>query len=358
MLTHRIVQDYAGFLALEPEWNSLAARSSVRGRVFLDYDWLDTWVKVYAHTDPLFIVTIYDHAKLVAIAPLYLASEQTPWGRTYRTLRFMGGGYVAGYHDILCAADNADPLYELVFDIIRRNKAWSRVQLEDLDGRSPLVPFIRRSFAHSPAAFQACRTCLSLDLTAMTWEEYEKTAVPRNVKYYVRKLSKLGCVKFQEVTREREAVAFSESFIAMHRRGWQQKGGDRYGDDQVKRFFQEVTRRLFQKGMADLTYLSLDSRPIAYHFGVKDGDTYYGIAHTFEPDLRKYGVGKVLLYHLIKNRYDFSEMDLLDGTDPYKFDFNPTVRTTHRLMMYKAAHWWANRAISSLGFVKSLGSKP
>src|SRR5204863_6829424 len=84
-----IIRDTAAFARLQSEWTELLG-SARADCLFLTWEWLHTWWAHLAEERQLFIVTVRHDSKLIAIAPLSIA---TAWP-SVRVLEFLGTGSV------------------------------------------------------------------------------------------------------------------------------------------------------------------------------------------------------------------------------------------------------------------------
>ncbi|HEU4520710.1 MAG TPA: cellulose biosynthesis protein CelD, partial [Thermoanaerobaculia bacterium] len=95
-LTIDVVSDSATFAAMRDEWNELLTASAADS-LFLTWEWLHTWWKHLRGSRQLFLVTVRDGSRLVAIAPL--TSRPTWMGNV---IEFAGSGTIGSdYLDII-----------------------------------------------------------------------------------------------------------------------------------------------------------------------------------------------------------------------------------------------------------------
>jgi CelD/BcsL family acetyltransferase involved in cellulose biosynthesis len=94
-----------------------------------------------------------------------------------------------------------------------------------------------------------------------------------------------------------------------------------------------LMRRLFARRSGDfqglLLTLSVDGRPIAGHFGVREGDSYHPWIAAFDPALSAYSPGQTFLSEAIRAmpRLGLRTYDLSAGSDHYKKPFASHVGT-------------------------------
>src|SRR5438552_6877527 len=125
------------FDANESEWNSLLSRSC-SDNVFLRWEWIHTWWKIFKRDRQLFILTARSNGRLIGVAPFYLD--------TFGPLRFK---YLK-----LCSSDDLSPDYlDIIAEIGRetevlhtvwnyildRTHLWDVISLDDLKTGSILL---------------------------------------------------------------------------------------------------------------------------------------------------------------------------------------------------------------------------
>src|ERR1044072_7661697 len=141
-------------LVTREEWDRLLAGSASDG-VFLTWQWQSVWWKHFGAQDDctLHLLALRDaRGALVAIAPLFIASEQLPppreyqpgkerpvgEGRPLRLVRLVGGTEAADYLDIIASPDKLVPAWAAVLDyLLERKEDWDAIDLHFLPESSP-----------------------------------------------------------------------------------------------------------------------------------------------------------------------------------------------------------------------------
>ena len=65
----KVISDADEFNAMGPQWDSLVSRAGI-SHPFLSHTWLRTWWEAFGHGCRLHVVTVWDHANLLAAAPM------------------------------------------------------------------------------------------------------------------------------------------------------------------------------------------------------------------------------------------------------------------------------------------------
>jgi CelD/BcsL family acetyltransferase involved in cellulose biosynthesis len=87
-----LVKDEESFLCLESEWDNLLTNSQANN-IFLTWEWVNTWWKVYKQDFELYLIVVRDkEANLVGIGPFKLARKRFLQLCNISVLEFLGSG--------------------------------------------------------------------------------------------------------------------------------------------------------------------------------------------------------------------------------------------------------------------------
>src|SRR5204863_6928382 len=76
--------------ALAPRWNALLERSG-SDAIFLTWEWISTWWKVFGRRFALLLLTAEDgNGELIGIAPTMVGPRRSASGLTFRALMLIG----------------------------------------------------------------------------------------------------------------------------------------------------------------------------------------------------------------------------------------------------------------------------
>jgi hypothetical protein len=71
-----LVKDEKSFLHLQGEWNNLLTNSTANN-IFLTWEWISTWWKIYKENFELYLITVRDkEANLVGIGPFKVTKRK------------------------------------------------------------------------------------------------------------------------------------------------------------------------------------------------------------------------------------------------------------------------------------------
>ena len=154
----------------------------------------------------------------------------------------------------------------------------------------------------------------------------------------MRKVERLGTVRYGVVESQGQIPSFIEEFCDAHQRRWaltDTPSRFQFANDQ--NFLKKVAEDLFPRGLMHLAYLTLDGRRVAFFYGFREDQRLSMYLLTFDPDFAKVSIGKVFLYHLIREEYPrYQVIDLLRGSEPYKRHWATDVAMNESFVIYRS----------------------
>lgn len=99
---------------------------------------------------------------------------------------------------------------------------------------------------------------------------------------------------------------------------------DHFADRRFVLLFFELLRR----GALTVSLLSAGDRPLSAHVGALWEGRFYSWIPAYDPDVARYGPGRLLLERLLAHGFDsgHDQFDFLIGDEPYKFKYATDVR--------------------------------
>lgn len=334
------IEDPASFHALRDAWDDLLVESPA-DCLFLTWEWLSTWWKHLAGHRRLRLLLVRCNGNLVAIAPL--ARRPPAWHRLlpFPALEFLGTGTVGSdYLDV----------------IVRRGReAEALTALAEAIARSQLpleLGHVKRAASFAAALAGRLRqehwtmnktpmtVCPVVSLTGHTWETYLASlgaAHRYNFKRRLRNLSRSFEVRLELIQTDQGRREALGTLAALHAKRWQRKGGsEAFGTAALRSFYDEMSRLALERGWLRLFVLRLSGTPVAVLHGYRYGRTFYFYQTAFDPAFGSYSVGLVTMGLTIRYAIEegAAEYDLLQGAEPYKFQWAHGARDRDRLELF------------------------
>jgi len=298
------------------EWDRLV-RAARRPSPFLLHGWLEAWCRHFA-ADGLLRIHLVERADGRLLGALPLVVTRT---RGLRVAQFVGGGQSA-LADLLLAPDApAEAAGELVRLAHRSGHDYA-----DLFGVAGESNLSRVTGALDLKLVERVEAPV-LDLSAGFDAVYrEKTSSKRRNlhKRRVRQLSELGRVEFRLARTSDELAAALEDAFVLHRLRWSGRpDGSGFGTDAGMRFHREAVQALAPLDVPRIVTLTVDDRPIAFHYFFAFCGGMYVHRLAFDPAFGRYSPGAVTTLETIRMAAGegLERVEYLGGDERYKVEF-------------------------------------
>jgi CelD/BcsL family acetyltransferase involved in cellulose biosynthesis len=331
------------FRNLKEEWNELLARSS-SDTIFLRHEWLFTWWEVFGKDKNLFILVVRENEKIVGIAPLMIVKTKLNLFPV-RAVKFIGEKE-SDRADFIIESDSKYAIEAIVSYLINNSYRWDIVWLKEILEDSAMVNRLQAYLSKNGLKLWQgiCSICpyISLD---NNWNEFWKSLKPslkRNLRNRNRRLSEKGEVKFERYNNGSNVNDLLSQAIYIERKSW--KGSDNIG------IFHSEDHKVFHKRFADisrkqdwfdLSFLSIDSNKISFHYGFKYKNKFLSYNTSYDPLYSKESPGVILMHFMLQDffREGIAELDLLNGEQSYKLDWTSNIRQHIQFMIFKKSFY-------------------
>jgi CelD/BcsL family acetyltransferase involved in cellulose biosynthesis len=328
--TVAVIEDAAGFDALEPEWNALLERSDAS--VFQTFEWLRTWWRHFGEGDRrrrLHLVTVRGPEGLRAVAPLFLERAGLPGALGLRRLLFIGHRD-SDFLDVLAARGHEADALERIARRLSDHPAFDVAALEELPDRS--ATGARLHEALSRLGWTSVRRpdspCPRAALAA-TWEEtLARLTVEqrREIRRRLRNLTREHRAELEIVPAGPDVGPAMDEFIEMHQERWARDAyWGAFADPGQAAFHREVAARLARRGWLFLAFLRVDGRRTTVNYGFSFRDAiaiYLTGARAVDERLARHSPGRMV--HALSMRHAVERglpvYDFMRGREPYKYE--------------------------------------
>lgn len=330
------VQDRAGFAALAGEWDALVART--RDEAFYRHGFLRVWSDNFAPRARLRVLTARaPDGRLTAALPLI--DERTPVaGVPVRQLRAAANAHSCRF-DVL--AESPPDAARAFLAHLLEDPSWDVLRLTD-------VPDGGAGWAVQAAAREA-------GLPVGSWESLRSPYLPlpgsmeallgglhtkfkANLRRRGRKLAEKGAVGFQRIEGGPGLAAALEDGFRLEQSGWKGARGTAIAQDAATRgFYTELARNAAYAGRLRLYFLTLDGRPIAFHFGLEHEGRYLLLKPGYDESLGDCSPGQLLMEKVIQDciGHGLTELDFLGPDMTWKRDWTARVRVHTWLYVFR-----------------------
>ena len=316
-LAHAIIDDEAGFAALEPAWEDLFRRAETQ-TPFLRYSWARLcWERQRKIGGTrLFIVVVSEMGRPVLIAPLVTRRA----GFLRRELAFLDS-LTPQYNDVLVASGEASGYLAHLWDMIAAQPRLRRFAANWVRDDAAIAPTLAAAPSKTKAVFEAP----FIDLAQFAdWNDYFRSLsrnLRRDHRRRVRKLTEKGalfCLSDAGRCEGDVAWLFAEKLQWLERTDTRSKWLRRPGTEQ---FFAAAAREGLATGRVRLFALAAeDGALIASCLDLHEGATLYSSKSAYDPAWADCSPARTLRLLSIERAFaeDLRWFDLMIGGDAWK----------------------------------------
>ena len=334
--------------ALAEEWEELLTRSRTRS-AFVSWTFLHTWwLHFRRQREPRVYVARERSGRVVGIIPLYVETRTLRFG-TVRVLRNMGFGDVVNpdFLDALVEKGRESEVAAALLPYLQADESWQYIELSELDRSGSMMELARiwenqRVFE---THIERRARCPYITLPG-SFEEFLQSRNPhfrQQLRRYRRKIERDLSVEWRRVGVDVSVAAGMEALARLHQERMEstERGGNFRKQDYLV-FHRDLAERMVGTGELYFWLLYVEGSPIATHFGYLHGKVYYGYQMGFSPRFHKWSPGHYMTGVVLEKLIALGarEMNLLRGTDPWKFRWTQDTRDTVTVNLIRPA--WAS----------------
>jgi CelD/BcsL family acetyltransferase involved in cellulose biosynthesis len=325
----------AEFEGLRINWNTLL-ENNYNNHVFLTWEFLFNWWKVYGATRQLFLITAWHGKQLIGIAPLMIENRKT-FSLRHRVLCNLGvpdidiGGFIL-------QPENEQAPLEICSYIKKHEKLWDIIDLREFLFKSTEIISLKRIFNKTGFAITESTGEHYFISIQNDWEIYNKQ-LSRKFRYNLRRALRLaediGAVTVKHYSGNQITWECFETIIEINRHAH----FPRLSQSPIQQeFIRQLINQKNEKGLLNIYILSIGDRPVAYEYGFIYNGRFDDWRTGYDTDLpANISIGKLLAAQVIEACFKdhLNEIDFLRGTESYKNEWKPNSRTYVNLRIFQ-----------------------
>ena len=351
-----LIDETEKFKNLKKEWNSLLEKSEEKDNIFLKWEWLFNWWKIYkSKNKELFILIVKDKDKIVGIAPFFLLKYKlVSFFPSVRQIMFLGTGEVCSdFLDIITFPQLRAKIFEEIFKFLVQdvqkfsgNKFFDILLLGNIPEDSMSIPLLKKTAKKFDLNFNLFpfTECPVIELPK-TVEDFKKTLNKSDRNKIFRKFRRLKenfpnykIEKIKELSSLDEGI---DVMVNLNKKRCKEKGlKSSFLSDKMVKFHKEISKIFLSKNLLDMYLFRINNKPIAYSYNFHTNGTIYGYSTGFDTNeeyCRKYNVGTILTMYVITKSIEegFNKFSLGRGKDAYKLKFTKKIRKTLTVVIWR-----------------------
>jgi CelD/BcsL family acetyltransferase involved in cellulose biosynthesis len=314
------INEYAQFIELREQWNNVLSRSK-DNEVFLTWEWLSTWWRHYGKERELTILLAEDGEKIVAIAPL-MCSVYKLFGLRLRRIEFLGTEHT-DYRNFILTEKKAESLKLFLRYLSKLD--WDCLEFRNIPETAESIAILRGILGKLHMQNEkVLSTCFYIPL-CVSWDVFLKK-MSGNMRHNLRRKMKRLEQKYNVAFRRQDDISSVqqgiETFVHLHQKRWSSKGfqGSFGADPTFQDFLLDVSKCFAEKKWLNLSFLTANDKPISGALSFEYNNTLSFYHLGYDPAYSKFGVGNLLISHLIEDSIQKgkAKFDFLEGPELYK----------------------------------------
>ena len=325
-MKYQVVTTTEEWRGLREEWTELLSESHAN-TIFLNWEWLESWIQVQGDVPSLFIICVRDDdGTLVAAAPFYRVDYRLFRVLPYTVLHILGDTDSGAEYQTWIARKSHEQaaLAEIVSALKEFSSRWDLIWMPKLENWTnkvaPVIDALQAGgFATNTreAEFSAVALPDSFDGFLSNLSSNRRRQLNKNI----RTVFASENIRIQKVASEAELDTALQSLFELHAKRWELAGepGSFADYPQKQAFYRAFGREALRKGWLALYVLYDDGVAKAVQFGYLYGSTFLQLQEGFEPDYLP-GVGNALRARVIEEMIELGvrDYDFLGGVSEHK----------------------------------------
>jgi CelD/BcsL family acetyltransferase involved in cellulose biosynthesis len=334
-----VVRDLQGFLALAPEWNRLADQWAV-DPMFLSHTWFQSWWESFGAGRELYIVTVRERGKLLAVAPLM--RTRTPiYGLKLETIQAIYNPHTPRY-DFIVGLNQDAQLYRAIWSTLREEREADAIVLTQVPNASRTISMIEELGKRDGWITGQWQAPASPFISLLAGYEGFVNSLKSSSRYNLRKrydrLKKKSNVDVEVVTAIDDVREAMIDGLRIEAAAWKgEQGTAIISDPAVAEFYVRLAEREACLEHVRLAFLRAGDKRIAFNYLLQQGKKLYGVKIGYDPAYHMYSPGNMLLNLILQQACaeGIEEYDFLGADEGWKFEWTNKTREHRWLFLFR-----------------------
>ncbi len=329
---------------LEAEWNELLNASASK-TIFLTWEWVWTWWRIYGHDGDLYVITVRDsQGGLLGIAPFKLAKRRLAGLIRTSVLEFIGSGddVFPAYLDLIIKQGREKEIVPTIVEQIIADPAIKGIDLSPYSANSPnivmLMDMLGSGSGHLSASIRSVCPVATLPASWSAFLSSKSRNFRKKMGEYERRCERDLDVEFRRSMDANNLTNDMSMMADLHHMRWNGRSMS-FRSEKYLKFHTELACKLRQRDWLRLHFMEDGSRPIAALYCFKYKNKFYYYQSGRDPAYSRYRVGHVLLNEVIREAIDegAEAFDFLSGGESYKYRWANTELKNLRVVWWKSS---------------------
>ena len=323
-LTVEEISDNDNWELLKDPWEQFVQDSEIKDP-FLTYEWFDCCVRSFQEKKKLFVLLVKDHSTILGIAPFWRSQD------TIRQIPVTRVGFIScldtPFVDFIVSNHHREEVLKAIFThlFIKRKQTWDILTLRQWPSNSNNYQTFRNLISQFSERIKT--EIASLTPFIELKGDWNSFLLSRSVRFrktrrnIENKLTKLGkieiqCVRFDASGKELQEV------VRVTEKSWKYQEGVAIAcTEQMKMFFQELTRIAGEKGWLLLWMLRINGTPVGMEYDLVGDRKVYALRADFDEAYAEFSPGTYLETEILQRLFQDDLYDVYNtgpGVNSYK----------------------------------------
>lgn len=304
MISVEQVSEIRELVRYEREWKDLV--SGLAGASIFDtYEWVTAWLDCFWRNKPISFLFFRKEGSLVGIAPL-LADR---CGDIWCAHTFISPVNLHGNRANVICAENPAAVLEALLAYLGRERKRFRLAFPNALSTIPLASFLPEIAArHDMLTIVFPGIASPIIRIRGDWQSYLKsrsTHLAKEMRRKLKLLERAGRAEVLTVTSVDQCSEAMQDILHIEKCSWKEQAGISLSAmPHLAEFHQRFAEEAARRGWLRLYLLHLDSKPIAYVYGVVFQNEFYAFKTAYNHDYQKLSPGIVLFEHVFHDAFD------------------------------------------------------
>ena len=316
---------------LAAEWRELCLESP-GDEPFYHPEWIEAYLRAFAPSAKLRVITARAGGRLKAILPLTPSREYFS-GLPARILRSPSNVHSCRSDLVRGAGASGDAAAMAIWNHLRESRDWDVLELLSVPAGGAAEMLV--AAAQHDGFLTGQYLAMSSPYITLAgrggedwWLQQTDSKFRGNLRRRMRKLTAEDPVTLTRIeTADPEAL---QRFYDLEQRGWKGRAGSAIADDaEVRMFYDLAAATAAQQGYFSLYFLEWKGRVLAGHFGLTYKGVYMVPKLAYDEDFQQYAPGHVMIYEVVGDcvRRGLREFDFLGHAVSWKKEWTQEQRT-------------------------------
>jgi len=299
-----IIEDLDGLRGLQSEWDDVAPFSQVEP--WQSYSWMESAATAYSRNHLLRIITVRKNNRLTGVAPLVLKRSEQPL-KPWR-LDFIGGEELKEPNRLISKDPDSS---NLLIDAIAAQGMYP-LRLSRIPVQNGMIDALQLKF--KKAGWITRMMSMPYPYIDLIGNPIKKS-LRQDLRRAKRRAEKNGPVRLEVISGadSQNLLEHLQKGFRIEASGWKGRNGTAIlASGPRKKFFERYAFRALNQGNLRLSFLLIDTQPVAVHYAVESLKSYWLLNIGFDEKYYECSPGNLLLEESIKiagkdklTRYNF-----------------------------------------------------